>query len=88
MFSDPLPARYGTVRLEAAGSRGCERQGASCIQRALLFHPGPKTAACTPTPASTEDERAAGWGDVGSKRDKNASVGCSRNLGHFGGRIA
>lgn len=87
MFSDPLPARYGTVRLETAGSRGCERQGASCIQRALLFHPGPEIAACTPTPASTEDKRAAGWGDVG-ERDKNASVGWPRNLGCFGGCIA
>lgn len=88
MFSDPLPARYGTVRLETAGSRGCERQGASCIQRALLFHPGPETAACTPTPASSEDERAEGWGDVGGERDKNAYIGWPRNLGCFGGRIA
>lgn len=35
MSSDPLPARYGTVRLRTVGSQGQERQGASRIPRSL-----------------------------------------------------
>lgn len=73
MFSDLLPARYGTVRLETVGSQGSKLQGASCIRRSPLKTLPPWQTA-HPTPANTKEDESAKWENVGSERDKSTAI--------------